>query len=103
MVLLVLQAEIRTKTSTIEKNKNNVAAAQRLRDRVNPEGLKQNDFFAQIDQKQARLEELSKQYPELQQVIWPNAVFSTCCGSLRLAHVCVQHVCVSFGAHASLT
>ena len=69
MVSLVLQAEIKAKASTIEKNKNNVAAAMR---------------------KQARLEELSKQLPELQQVSCQHAVFVTCYDFVWLAHI--QHV-----------
>ena len=70
-----MQAEVQSKARTIENNRTLVNTAQRTRNTLNPEGLKLSDLLAQNDQKQARLEELSKQHPELQQVFCQDAVF----------------------------
>lgn len=72
---LVLQAEIQTKAATIEKNKGTVGVASRIQAALNSEGLKVNEFIAQSHQKQARLDELSKLHPQLQQVFCCSAVF----------------------------
>ena len=73
-VSLVLQAEVQTKVATIDKQKNNVAVAQRLSKAFNPQKMKIDDIVAQHDQRQRRLEELSKRHPELQQVFLQTAV-----------------------------
>ena len=78
MLSLLLQAEVQTKATTIEKNKGTVGVASRIQAALNSEGLKVNEFIAQSHQKQARLEELDKLHPELQQVFSCSAVFSIC-------------------------
>lgn len=63
-----LQAENQAKSATMEKQKGNVANAIRIQKALNPDKLKLPEFLAQSDEKQKRLDELSKLHPELQQV-----------------------------------
>lgn len=63
-----LQAEVQSKAATIEKQRQNVSNAQRILRDLNTSKLKIDDFVSQTKQKLARLDELNKAHPDLQQV-----------------------------------
>ena len=67
-LLVALQAEVQSKAALIEKQKQNVSTAQRINKALNPNKLKIEELLSQINQKLARLDELNKAHPELQQV-----------------------------------
>lgn len=65
---MLLQAEVQAKVAHHEKHRQSVANAQKLNQSLNRNKLKIDDFIAQSEMKMARLDELEKSHPKLQQV-----------------------------------
>ena len=68
------QADLRTKTGSIEKNKALVQNAQRISKAFNPDKLKIDVAVTQLEQRTARLNDLNRLHPELQQVLLKSCV-----------------------------
>ena len=63
-----MQADMEQRAQLIKRQKANVDAARNVQQLFNPDGLKLADWKAQLTNKLARLDDLNKSHPELEQV-----------------------------------
>jgi hypothetical protein len=83
-----MQAEVRTKANTIEKNRGLVKVAQGLVASVNPEGLSSADWKVDMTQKLQERLDLQQQRDKLQQ-----ASFILCTSAVNAAMLLLNQSC----------
>ena len=80
-----MQTEVRTKTNTIEKNRNVVKTAQALVASMNPEGLSSTDWRIDMTRKLQERIDLQQQRDKLQQ-----ASFVLCIPAVKATMLLLQ-------------
>ena len=80
-----MQAEVRTKANTIEKNRNVVKTAQALVASMNPEGLSSTDWRIDMTRKLQERIDLQQQRDKLQQ-----ASFVLCIPAVKATMLLLQ-------------